>query len=213
MQELILVVDALGWLTVERTGFLADRLPWRRRLTTVFGYSSTAIPSLLTGSRPVEHGHWFLYRRARGASPFRGAGLIDRLPGNLGRRWRLRMLLQEHWRRRAGIRGYFSLYNVPLRVLPQLAPVEVADTWAPGAFPDTPSLVDHLHRRGEPFHVSDWRVPDADKLARARRAVEADAPRTVLLYLTEIDGLQHRVGTRSPELDAALDRLAADSGG
>ncbi len=205
-RQLILLVDALGWLTVERTRFLAERLPFRRRLTTVFGYSSTAVPSLLTGAWPVEHGHWFLFRRAFGRSPFREAGLVARL-GGLGDRWRVRVRLQEHWRRRANIRGYFSLYNVPMSVLGELAPVEIADTWAPGAFPATPTLVDELARRGEPFHVSDWRVPDEEKVERAMAALDAGRPRTVLLYLTEIDSVQHRVGPVHPELDEALERL------
>jgi hypothetical protein len=208
-RNLVVLVDALGWLTVERTGFMARRLPFRRRLTTVFGYSSTAVPSLLTGALPVEHGHWFLYRRSRGSSPFREAALVARLPGRVRDSWRVRTRLQEYWRKKADIKGYFSLYNVPMRVLPDLEPVEVRDTWAPGAFPGTPSLVDELVRREESFHLSDWRVPDAEKLARAARAVEAEAPRTVLLYLTEIDAVQHRVGPESPELDRALGVLAA----
>jgi hypothetical protein len=208
MQQLILLVDALGWLTVERLDFLRERLPFRRRLTTVFGYSSTAVPSLLTGAAPTEHGHWFLFRRAQGKSPFREAAWLDRLPGGLGNRWRVRVRMQEYWRKKAGIRGYFSLYNTPLSMLGELEPVEVADTWAPGAFPDTPSLVDHLERRGEPYHLSDWRVPDAEKLRRARSAVEGGGLSTVVLYLTEIDATQHRVGTRHGELDAAVGALS-----
>ncbi len=207
-RNLVLLVDALGWLTVERTGFMAGRLPFRRRLTTVFGYSSTAVPSLLTGAMPVDHGHWFLYRRTSGASPFREAALVARLPGRVRDSWRVRVRLQEYWRKKANINGYFSLYNVPMRVLSGLEPVEVRDTWAPGAFPRTPSLVDELERRGEPYHISDWRVPDSVKLARAAEALEAGDPRTVLLYLTEIDAVQHRAGPESPELDRALDSLA-----
>jgi len=205
-RQLIVLVDALGWLTAERTGFLADRLPFRRRLTTVFGYSSTAVPSLLTGAWPRDHGHWFLYRRARGRSPFVGARWIDALPGGLGRRWRVRSRLQEFWRRRAGIRGYFSLYDVPLGILPGLEPVEVADTWAPGAFPDTPTLVDHLVRGSRGYHVSDWRRSDAEKIDVALRILAERDPAVVVLYLTEVDSEQHRVGTTAPEFDAAVRR-------
>jgi hypothetical protein len=213
-QHLIVLVDALGWLTVERTGFLGELLPYRRKLETVFGYSSTAVPSLLTGALPEEHGHWFLFRRALGRrSPFSHAGWIDRLPGNLGARWRVRQRLQEHWRRSVGIRGYFSIYNVPLGVLAELEPVEMEDTWGPGAFPETPSLIDHLDRRGQPYFLSDWREPDADKLAKARAAAGPSGPRTLVLYLTEIDGAQHRWGSEHPELDRALVTLEKSLGG
>ena len=206
-RHLILLVDALGWTTAQRTGFLSDLLPFRRRLTTVFGYSSTAIPSLLTGAWPVDHGHWFLFRRARGRSPFALAKWVARLPGGVGDRWRVRVKLQEYWRNKAKIRGYFSLYNTPMRLLSQLEPVETKDTWAPGAFPDTPTLVDFLAARGEPYHVSDWRIPDEEKFRRAEAICATAPPATVLLYLTEIDAVQHRVGTVHPVLDETLQRL------
>jgi hypothetical protein len=203
-RQLIVLVDALGWVTAERTGFLRDLLPHRRRLVTVFGYSSTAVPSLLTGAAPVEHGHWFLYRRARGRSPFAEAALVARLPGALTRRWRVRKALQEYWRKKLNIRGYFSLYDIPFEVLAELAPVEVEDTWAAGAFPATPGLLDALAASGLPHHVSDWRVDDEAKIARALAAVEAEDPRVVVLYLTAVDGVQHTWGTRSEALDRQL---------
>lgn len=204
MKQLIVLVDALGWITVERMGFLSDLLPYRKCLTTVFGYSSTAIPSLLTGAMPEDHGHWFLYKRALGKSPFVGASLVDRAPGNLGTRWRVRVRLQEFWRKRAGIQGYFSLYEVPMRVLGDLAPVEVEDTWAPGAFPETPTLVDYLTEQNLSFFQSDWREPDAEKIAKARRSIQNENPDVVLLYLTEVDATQHRVGTTHEEFDAKV---------
>ena len=209
MRQLIVIIDALGWLTAERLEVLAGELPFRRRLTTVFGYSSTAIPSLLTGAAPSEHGHWFLYKRALDRRPFALAGWIDRLPGNPGRRWRVRMRLQEFWRRRAGISGYFSLYDVPLRVLADLAPVEIEDTWAPHAFPDTPSIVDVLATGGRSYHVSDWRVPDAEKIRRAEAALDAGEPEVVLLYLTEVDAAQHRYGTRHEAFETKVRDTAA----
>lgn len=211
MRQLILLVDALGWLTVERTGFLADLLPERKRLTTIFGFSSTAVPTLLTGALPQEHGHWFLYRRAQGGNaPFREAGWVAKLPGDLGRRWRVRHRLQEYWRRRLGIEGYFSLYNVSMRDLAQLEPVESLDTWGVGSFPGTPSLIDWLDARGDSYHVSDWRVPDADKIAAALAALDVESPQTVVLYLTEVDAMQHQFGSVAPELDHHLEGLAED---
>jgi hypothetical protein len=211
--QLIVLVDALGWLTAERLGFMAERLPHRRRIDTVFGYSSTAIPSLLTGAWPEEHGHWFLYRRAGNYRPFSEGRWIARLPGRPGERWRVRCRLQEYWKNKVGIHGYFSLYSIPLDVLAELEPVERADTWAAGAFPRTPSLIDHLVAGGWRHHVSDWRVSDAEKLVRARAAVEQETPEVLVLYLTEIDSVQHRVGTRHVELDRAVRELEQSLGG
>ena len=115
--QVILLIDALGWELAESSGFLADRLPYRRRLRSILGYSASAIPSLLTGQPPVGHGRWFLYYRARrkSDSPFKGAGLVSRLPGRLRDRWMLRKKLSEWWKRSGSIDGYFGLYDVPYR--------------------------------------------------------------------------------------------------
>lgn len=204
--QVILVIDALGWELAARSAFLADRLPHRRRLRTVLGYSAGVIPSLLTGVPPREHGHWFLFHRvARPSdSPFCGAGLVARLPRRIRESYRLRMRLGEWWRRSAGIRGYFHLYDVPYGELARLDYVERRDTWAPGTFPGG-SYLDDLAARGLEFFVSDWRVPDDAKLEAAlARARTLPPARVYLIYLTEIDALQHAHGNDSPEVIARL---------
>ena len=66
-------VDALGWEQVEKYDFLKDLLPHRRKIEMQFGYSCTAIPTILTGKRPDEHGHLAFYDWAPGKSPFKKA--------------------------------------------------------------------------------------------------------------------------------------------
>ena len=55
--EVFLFIDALGWELVQRTNFMSEKLPFRRKVEMQFGYSSTAIPTILSGKRPSEHGH------------------------------------------------------------------------------------------------------------------------------------------------------------
>src|SRR5512140_3701247 len=74
------LVDALGWEFVKDREFLSDVLPNRRCLETVFGFSSGAIPSILTGLLPSGHGHWNLYLHAPERSPFRWARPLRLLP-------------------------------------------------------------------------------------------------------------------------------------
>ena len=216
--QVVLLIDALGWELAERTKFLADRLPVRRRLRSVLGYSSAAIPSLLTGLVPRDHGHWFLYYRAVHPedSPFTGARWMARLPKRLRDRWTIRKRLGEWWSRRARIEGYFGLYEVPYRELADLDYVERKDTWRPGTFPGG-SYIDDLVTRGIPAFVSDWRVPDDRKLAAALEAAASTAaPAVFLLYLTEIDARQHAHGSRGEAVEErlrtyrpAIDRLLA----
>jgi hypothetical protein len=194
---ILLVIDALGWELAEESRFLSNRLTHRRRLRTILGYSSAAIPSLLTGAVPREHGHWFLYLRARTPrdSPFTGARLLARLPGRVADSWSVRRRMAEWWRRRAGIRGYFGLYEVPYRELADLDYIERRDTWAPGNFAGG-SFIDDVAAAGADLFVSDWRVPDDQKFAAAILRARTRPADAYLLYLTEIDARQHAHGSR-----------------
>ncbi len=45
--KIFLFIDALGWDIVGKTGFLQDLLPHRREVSMQFGYSCSAIPTIL----------------------------------------------------------------------------------------------------------------------------------------------------------------------
>src|SRR5580704_4803806 len=60
---IFVLVDALGWEWVKATRFLEGIAPHRRALQTVLGYSAGAIPSILTGCTPAEHGRLAMYQR------------------------------------------------------------------------------------------------------------------------------------------------------
>ena len=51
--EIFLFIDAFGWELVKRTRFMEDALPYRRNIDMQFGYSSTAIPTILSGKTPA----------------------------------------------------------------------------------------------------------------------------------------------------------------
>ena len=56
--QIVALIDALGWEYVRERTFLDDVLPYRTPLQTVLGFSSGAIPTILTGLMPERHGHW-----------------------------------------------------------------------------------------------------------------------------------------------------------
>ena len=64
--QIFVLIDALGWRFVEGRDFLNDLLPYRSPLRTVLGFSSGAIPTILTGVPPAVTGHWNLLLRSRG---------------------------------------------------------------------------------------------------------------------------------------------------
>ncbi|HPI88312.1 MAG TPA: alkaline phosphatase family protein [Spirochaetota bacterium] len=67
---LFVIIDALGWEQLQKRMFLNDIMPYRECLKTIFGYSTGAIPSILTGKPPGEHGHWNLFYLSPQTSPF-----------------------------------------------------------------------------------------------------------------------------------------------
>ena len=68
----VLLVDALGWELATGTSGFAAGLTCRRRLETILGFSSGALPTIFTGRMPSDHGRWLMYRRRSGDSPFAG---------------------------------------------------------------------------------------------------------------------------------------------
>ena len=131
----VLLVDALGWELAARTPGFAAELPHRRRIETILGFSSGALPTLFTGRLPSEHGRWLMYRRAEGAgTPFRGFRWLGLLPPRLRRSWKFSVLLTRLVARR-GVRGYFSLYQVPRELLEEFDLAERDDIFVPGGLP------------------------------------------------------------------------------
>ncbi len=114
--KVVFLIDALGWRIAERFGFCRELFEKRAPLDTVLGYSSAAIPSLLSGTTPSEHGAWAMWRRAdEGRSPFRYLRYVPKLPHALD--WRVRNLVRRFTNRRRLIDGYYDLYEIPVHLL------------------------------------------------------------------------------------------------
>jgi len=61
MIAIYVLIDALGWQYLKDKKFLDDILPHRLPMRTVLGFSSGAIPTILTGVPPAVTGHWNLF--------------------------------------------------------------------------------------------------------------------------------------------------------
>ena len=191
--EIFLFIDALGWELVERTNFMAEKLPFRRRIEMQFGYSSTAIPTILSGKTPAEHGHLGLFRFAPKDSPFKALGMISPLmrPKSFWNRGRVRNFLSKLVKRLYGFTGYFQLYLMPFEKLPLMDYCEKRDLFAPHGMGSVENLRDLLDKSGRPFHISDWRIGDKRNFAAARQAL-AEGKTFLFVYTAELDALLHR---------------------
>ena len=203
----VLLVDALGWELANATPDFAAGLGCRRRLETILGFSSGALPTLFTGRMPAEHGRWLMYRRRSGDSPFRGFEWLRFLPPRIRESGRLSRRLTRLVAAR-GVRGYFHLYEVPRPLLARFDLPERADVFAPGGLP-VDSLWDSLGRRGVPWRGWNWRTPEAENFAALeQRVAEGDEP-FLFCYTADLDALLHREGSRGAGVRARLERYDA----
>ncbi len=197
---LFVFVDAFGWEILQRNTFMSGVLPFRCPLGTIFGYSSTCDPTILTGVLPREHGHFSFYRYAPENSPFGGAGLLSLLPGSIANRGRVRHHISKLYKRHLGYTGYFELYSMPFRLLPYLEYTEKKDLYQPGGIiGGQPTIFDHLRESGIPFFLSDWRKGERDNLAAAEDAVRNEELRFAYVYLAAMDATLHQYGPGSEE--------------
>ena len=202
---LAVFVDAFGWEIVRERGFLDDVLTVRQPLGTVFGYSSTCIPSILTGLWPRDHGHFSFFYHDPARSPFRPLVPLGLLPRSITRRGRVRHLMSRVVKAAYGYTGYFQLYNLPFEHAALFDYSEKRDLYQPGGIRSgAPTLFDACRDRGIPFSLSDWRAPEAANFARLERDLDAGQVPFAYLYLAHLDAILHDTAKGSPQAEAHL---------
>lgn len=207
--RVIVLVDALGWTYIEDREFLQSWLPHRQPLPTVLGYSSGAIPTLLTGAPPHRHGHWNLYYYAPTNSPFRWLrpGLGRWLDNRVGRR-----LLRELGRRALGLGPLFEV-NVAPPLLRHFDWIEKKSIYEPGGITGGGSLFDRLDAGGVATRVYTYHgYTDAETLSRAPTDILSGQADFYFLYLSEIDHLLHHHCKEKAVVDERLSWYSAQLG-
>lgn len=189
--HVFVLIDAFGWELAQRLGFLADVLPHRAPLRTVLGYSSGAIPTMLTGQSPAQHGHWNLFYYDPEGSPFRWLRRFAFLPDRALNHRVTRKLLKELGRRALGLGPLFDCCVSP-RLLPWFNWVEKRNIYGQHGIEGAPSIFDTLAVAGVPHRVYSYhRFSDAEILSRARRDIENGCATFFFLYLSEADAFLH----------------------
>jgi predicted AlkP superfamily pyrophosphatase or phosphodiesterase len=203
--HVFVLIDALGWRLVEEHRFLADVLPYRTPLRTVLGYSSAAIPTILTGRPPAEHGHWNLFYYDPDGSPFRWLRALHLLPDRATNHRVGRKLVKEMGRRLLGLGPLFECCVSP-RLLPRFNWVEKRNIYEPGGIMGARSIFDDLADAGVASRVYSYhRWSDPEIFREAKRDLEAGEASFFFLYLSELDAFLH---TRCEDSTEVARRLA-----
>lgn len=201
---LFVMIDAMGWEILKERSFGEDLLPTRRRLDSVFGYSSTCVPSILSGRWPDEHKNWCYFVHDPKNSPFRALRPLRWLPKAITGRRLFRRWLTRLVRSRLNFHGYFDLYNIPFRHIHRYDFTEKKSPLQPGGMNQGENLFDHLSSRKIPYFVSDpTRSEEQNRDGLSARILEGSID-FAFQYWPGLDGLLHRVGNESPEIQKKM---------
>src|ERR1700690_543008 len=205
MLPLFVFVDACGWEIIRDHPFARAHAPERRKLRSVFGYSSACIPSILSGCWPAEHRNWCCFVYDPQNSPFRILRHLRWLPRAItSRRFfrhRLSRLLKVHLK----FRGYFDLYNIPFEHISLFDFSEKKNPLEPNGLNSGTNIFDHMQERGIAWSVSDPKQGERQNLDRLLADIGSERIDFGFLYWPALDGLLHRVGNPSPAVPAKLE--------
>ena len=207
---LILFVDALGPAQLEAFRESFTGLPHRRSLGGILGYSTGALPTLLTGAPPAVHGRMCLFARHEpglGPSPLRPLRWLGLLPRVLHERGALRRRVGQLFARAAGYTGYVALHRVPPRDFEWLSLPEREDLWNAPTIGGELTFLERARQAGLSVYTAPWQLPEAARWAHAEEQLRRDAPQLSFLYAPEMDGALHAHGNDSQQARAAARRI------
>jgi hypothetical protein len=202
--NVFVLIDALGWKYLEGRDFLADLLPYRRPLRTVLGFSSGAIPTILTGASPAVTGHWNLFYYDPADSPFRWLRSLEFLPDAILDNRVSRKLMKELGRHVLGMGPLFEC-SVSPRFLPRFNYVEKRNIYDLGGIAGSSSIFDRLAQRGIAHRVYSYHhLADAKILHQAIEDLRSRTASFFFLYLSEIDMFLHMHCNEPEEIEKRL---------
>lgn len=203
--NLYIFIDAFGWEILRRHSFLDDIVTVKIPLNTIFGYSSTCDPTIITGQLPRVHGHFSFFYYNPQESPFRLCRYLAVLPHALTRRGRVRRVISRLLQRYYGFTGYFQIYNMPFREMHYFDYSEKRDIYQEGGINSgAPTIFTRLRQDRIPFFLSDWRLPEEKNLSALTAAVAEGEIQFAYLYLAAMDAILHQYGTQSPFVDEKI---------
>lgn len=201
---LFIMVDACGWEIVRHDPFAREFAPLRKRLDSVFGYSSTCVPSILSGRWPVEHRNWCYFAYDPQNSPFRTLRHLRWLPKAITSRRIVRRLLTKGVKTHLGFRGYFDLYNMPFQYISLFDFTEKKSPLQPCGMNAGENIFDFLVENEVPYFVTDPAQSEETNRDALIADINSERIDFAFQYWAGLDGLLHRVGNDSPEVPAKL---------
>jgi predicted AlkP superfamily pyrophosphatase or phosphodiesterase len=189
--SIFMLIDALGWTYMKDAEFMNDEAVVRKPVKSILGFSSAAIPTILSGKMPEEHGFWSLFLRSEDGSPFRWSRNVNSLmrfvPGRLARK-----VVEEVSRKYHGYTGYFETYKIPLKELPNYDISERRSIYSAGGLESVPSIFDLWEDANVSYESYSYKNgSDMELFKKAAETLKKGECRALFIYLSEIDAFLH----------------------
>ena len=199
---LFLFVDAFGWEILKKHSFfLQDKLQDRKKLETVFGYSSACDPSIISGKSPSEHGHWNSFYYAPQSCPYKWLKWLRFMPEKIMNHHRVRSKLSSWIKKIHGFTGYFMLYNVPFKYLPLFDYAEKNRIWEPGGLNEGENIFDQLQKNKLNFHTHYYGQSDETKISKLEDKIRSQSIDFAYVSMGGLDSLMHKLGTQHQKVE------------
>ena len=203
--EIFILIDALGWEYIKDRQFLPNILKHRQKVTSLLGFSSACIPSILSGKYPDEHGQWNLFYYSPSTSPFGWTKNVPLVNHNFIQRI-YRKIYEEVSKRRIKSDGYFETYIVPLELLHLFDISERGNIYTPGGLNKVSSIFDWMVRKNVNYRAYNYRQGiDFDLVDKATVDMKKSDLDVVFLYLSQIDSFLHAQCTDRSAVDQKID--------
>lgn len=195
---LVVFVDAFGADQLARFRELLGTLPHRKAIRGIVGYTSAALPTILTGESPAVHGRMCLFSAHDGPgtsvlAPLRWLGLLPRL---VHEQRHVRRAAERMLSKSAGITGYLALHRVPPEHFSWLDIQERDDMFQAETVGGANTFLSDARNSGLSVYASPWQTPEPMRWTQALGELRRHKPDLTFLYSADLDGVMHSEGSR-----------------
>ncbi len=209
---LVVFIDAFGSEQLERLDEFFDFLPHRKILHGILGYTSGALPTVLTGATPEQHGRMCLFseRPAGATSILRPLKWLGLLPPIVHERSRVRRVAEKVLAKTARLEGYVALHRVPPELFEWLDMPERDDMFQSPDIGGARTFLADARDAGINVYSAPWQLPEQQRWRHSHDALKTQKPDLAFLYATELDGVMHQEGPNGPGSLEAGHRISSN---